>query len=313
MEEEAGHRRGTERRWLRAAGLLGVTLFLSVGQPLVLVAVPLALLAIFDPRRNATAILVAVLAAAFILGGPVQRSLWYLERGWALLLGGWFVALTLRWPTISFTTRGLAAVAGAFLGTGLLFGFWPDGWAVADWAVSSRLMNGASSALEALKLLQGDGALSTTLVAAVYETAELQGRLFPALLGLSSMAGLGAAWWLHRRLVHGTDGALGALRDFRFSDQLVWVLIVGCLLLLLAEQDGLRRAGSNAVVFMGGLYVLRGAAVAVFLAGGVTLMGGLLAGLALVFLPPIVLGSALLVGLGDTWVDLRSRAEALGT
>lgn len=308
MEESA---EGAERRWLRPLGLLAVTFLLSVVQPVVLVVVPLALLAVTSRERRGTAFLVALLAGLLAVGGASDPGLWYLERGWAVLVGGCFVALSLRWPGTRFLTRGLGAVAGAFLAAGLLFWTRPEGWAVADWTITTRLSRGAGAALEAFRVLQGDGSgVSSALATAVHETAAIQGKVFPALLGLASVAGLGVAWWLYRRLVHGTDRGLGPLGDFRFNDQLIWVLITGCLLLLLAE-GGWSRTGANAVVFMGGLYALRGAAVVVFLAGGVSLFGAIMAGLGLILLPPLILAGALVIGLGDTWLDLRVKARAL--
>lgn len=299
-----------KRRWTRALGLLGVTFVLSVVQPVVLVAVPLTLLAMSTRERTGTALLVMVVAGLLAVGGPSRFGLWYLERGWAVMVGGWFVALSLRWPGTRFLTRGLGAVAGTFTAVTLLFWLRPEGWAVADWTITSRLTEGASAALQAFRMLQDDGSgISSTLTAAVHETAKLQGTVFPALLGLSSVAGLGVAWWLYRRLVHGSDRGLGPLADFRFNDQLVWVLIGGCLLLLLTE-GGWSRTGANAVVFMGGLYALRGAAVVVFLAGGVSFLGAVLAGLGLILLPPLILAGALVIGLGDTWLDIRAKARA---
>ena len=64
---------------------------------------------------------------------------------------------------------------------------------------------------------------------------------------------------------------------------------------------------------MGGLYALRGLAVFVFLVGGApTLFTVIFGVLAAIFLYPLVLTAAVLVGLGDTWLDVRARAVAAG-
>lgn len=300
-----------ERRWLRAAGLLAVTFLLAVVQPVVLVAVPLTLLAVTATERKGISILLGLAAGLLAVGGPSRVGLWYLERGWGLLIGGWFVALSLWRPGSRFLTRGLGSVVGSFGTVSLLLWARPGGWAAVDWTITSRLARGAASALEALRVLREGAGVSSALAAAVYETAELQGVVFPALLGLASVAGLGVAWWLYRRVVHGSDGGLGPLKDFRFNDQLIWILITGCLLLLLSDSEGWSRTGVNAVVFMGALYAVRGAAVVVFLSGGVSLIGGLLTLLGLVLLPPLILAGALIIGLGDTWLDIRARTRTL--
>ena len=73
----------------------------------------------------------------------------------------------------------------------------------------------------------------------------------------------------------------------------------------------MRRTGWNAVAFMGALYALRGAAVVAFFGGGQTLFGLLALAVALILVAPVVLTGALVIGLGDTWLDLRGRARAL--
>jgi hypothetical protein len=109
------------------------------------------------------------------------------------------------------------------------------------------------------------------------------------------------------------SSGLGPFREFRFHDQLVWVLILGLLLFLGSFGfldrlgPGLERLGTNTVVFMGALYALRGAAVVLFMAGGVSLFGGLLLLLGFFFVWPLLLAAAFVMGLGDTWLDLRTR------
>ena len=62
---------------------------------------------------------------------------------------------------------------------------------------------------------------------------------------------------------------------------------------------------------MGALYALRGAAVVLFLNGGLSLLGGVLVALAMVLMAPVVLAAALLIGLSDTWLDVRTKVRAL--
>lgn len=297
---------GRSRGWLRAAGLMGVVGILSVGSPAVLLAVPLGLLTLFLYSGRLSALVVGAVAVMVLLGGDSSSGLWYVERGWALILGGWFLALTLRWPDKAFLPRGLGALAGAFMAVTLLFGVRPGDWAVVDWAVSSRMEAGMSMALGMIRSSVGSEAVSGAFEASAMEVMAVQGLIFPALLGLASLAGLGLAWWLYVRVSRVQDEGIGPLKDFRFNDQLVWVLILG-LLVLVGSTGLMERVGTNAVVFMGALYALRGAAVVLFLAGGVSLLGGIFLALGLLLVAPVLMTGAFVIGLGDTWLDLRAR------
>lgn len=298
--------------WKRAAGLFVVALALSTMEPLVLIGLPYIMLVLFLPSSRLPALLAGGIAAFLVFGGAGSQGLWYAERGWAVLVGGWYVVLTLSWPRSAFTSRALGAVGGSALVTALVVAVQPGSWAVLDWLISDRIREGVGTALEAFRLLQGEeSVVSPALVTAVYETAELQVEVFPAMLALASMASLGVAWWMYVRLASGVDGGLEAMRDFRFNDQLVWVFIAGLFLLLVGGGDPWSRAGSNAVVFMGALYVLRGAAVVTFFSGGLTFLGFVLLVIGLLFIAPVLLAGALVIGLGDTWLDLRDRAQEL--
>ena len=81
--------------------------------------------------------------------------------------------------------------------------------------------------------------------------------------------------------------------------------------MLMQFGEAFARVGSNAVVFMGGLYAMRGVAVFMFISGGLSLFGFVMFCLGIVLAAPLVLGIAVLVGVGDTWLDLRSRVRQL--
>ena len=163
----------------------------------------------------------------------------------------------------------------------------------------------------------GPEAVPEMVQAGLIETIALQGYVFPALLGLASLSSLGVAWWLYLRMAQAEAGGIGPFREFRFHDQLVWVLILGLLFFLgsggLLDRVGvdLARAGTNAAVFMGALYALRGAAVVLFLAGGVSFLGGVLLLFGFYFMAPLLLAGAFIMGLGDTWLDLRARRTSV--
>lgn len=292
--------------WLRAVGLLAATGLFTVVDPWVLIAVPFGLLVFFMPPGRVLAVVLAAAGMALVALGEPTSGLWYVERGWALLLGGCFLALSLRWPGVRFLPRGLGSVVGAFLGTGLLFWVRPGDWAVVDWAVRSRMEAAFAAFLQVIRDNMGPEGIPEGLEAQAMWTIALPSLIFPAVLGLASLSALGFAWWLHKRLGRNPEEGIGPLREFRFNDQLIWVLILG-ILALLASSGVLERIGANAVVFMGALYALRGAAVVLFLTGGISFVGGVLLLVGFLFVSPFVILGAVFFGLGDTWFDLRAR------
>ncbi len=296
------------RHWRRAAVLHLATLLLSVFAPLVLVLIPFALLVLISPGKRLLPVLAGALGTAVALAGATRSGLWYVERGWSIILGGSFAAATLRWPDWRFLPRALLAIAAA-AGASAALGLSPGRWAVIDGMVASRLRDGVGVSLEALRML-GEGApVAESVMRTAFQVAEWRSILFPSLLGLSSVAALGTAWWLYLRLVRGDGLELGPLRELRFNDQLVWLLIAGAALFIAQPDGGLGRVGLNLLVFMGALFAVRGAGVVAAVARRPSAVGWGLLALAFLLLAPFLVAAAALIGLADTWVDFRARAR----
>jgi hypothetical protein len=295
----------------RAVGLLVVVFATSIVQPTVLVALPLLVMMALGAPRGAMATFVAILATLVAIAGP-RDGLWYVERAWALSVGGAFAALSLVRPAWRVTSRAIASIVGA---SAVFTGFLvprSSGWAALDWTVSDRLRGGFATWVDAMAVLRDGQAPSPALVGAIWRTVEAQVHVFPALLALETVAALGLAWWLCERLARGGgDGGLGPVAQFRFNDQLVWVMILGLVLLSVRLGDGAARVGANLAVFMAGLYALRGFAVGLGVSGGISLFGYAMIALGLVFMAPAVIAFAVLLGVADTWLDLRTRAASL--
>lgn len=299
----------SRRRWTlaRAGALTLAVALLSPVDPVVLLAVPAALVVLAFRRGTPLAPAAAVLVLAWlfrdVVGDP--DPLWTAVRGWSLLLGGAFVAVTAarrRWSPVG---RGLAAVGVAGALTALAGWLRPGLLAELDWWVQRELSGAALAAQRWLPEAVAGAADAWTLSVA-------QGwreTLHPALLGFASLASLVVGGWAAGRLA-GEDVALGAFRDFRFSDHLAWGLAAGVAALLAAPVgEPLGRLGANAVAFVGGLYLLRGVAIlyCVGRAAARTAWSAALWIAAGVLLYPIALAAALLLGLGDTWTDVRGR------
>ncbi|NIP82313.1 MAG: DUF2232 domain-containing protein [Gemmatimonadetes bacterium] len=286
--------------WGTVLGLTLVVLTFSVIHPLQLMMVPLALLLVALPPRHPRLLVFAAVLGALVFFEP-RGPMWELERGWALLLSGWFIFAVLAWPHGTFVKRAVAAVAATVLSGGLLIAV-RGGWSALDRAIAANYRRMAESVAAALPpgLTSGDEVVALA--------AELPARLFPAFLAVGSVAALAVAWWGYRRLSSRGE-PLGRFTEFRFPDPFIWILIAGLALLLLPVDDWAPRVGSNLVFFMGALYALRGLAVLVALVLGlVGLQLPVLLVLVLVgvFLYPIVVAGTLLLGVTDTWLDLRS-------
>lgn len=297
------------RGWGRAGALFFAVLLLSVFAPPVLVLIPFACLVFSTPARRVLPLMAGALGMVVALAGATRSGLWYVERGWTIILGGCFAAVTLRWPERRFLPRALLAIAVSGAGAWAALGLSPRRWAIIDRMVATRLRDGVSTSLEALRVLRDGTPLPGTVISTVFQAAEWQSNLFPAMLGLSSLAALGTAWWLYVRLVRGNSEGIGPLRDFRFNDQLVWLLVAGAVMFILQPDGATGRAGLNLLAFTGALYALRGAGVAVALSRGVSAFGWGLLALAFLLLAPFLFAAALLIGLADTWVDIRARAR----
>jgi hypothetical protein len=313
----------TGRGWGAAAGLALLTTVSAAVHPLLLIVVPLALLLLSAPPPRPALIAIVIALAGVLLIGGAGGTLWYAERGWSLMAAGWFVVVVALWPGASFTHRALLAVGGTAASALVLLAVRATVWAELDWAVAERLRE-SSGRLAALGTGgAGPAALRVPdMSALLYRWSELNAWLFPALLALSTVGGFGLAWWAYRRIGFREPAPLGRLREFRFRAELAWVVVAGAALVVLARgewwwpglgvpADAAVRTGANLLVFMGALYVLRGVAVLVTMAAGWGTLSLILAAVMVVVLYPLVLATALLVGLTDTWVDLRGRWQAV--
>ncbi|CAN5367822.1 hypothetical protein BH24GEM3_BH24GEM3_08410 [soil metagenome] len=313
-------------RWSTALALGGAVLLLYVLDAFALIALPLAVLLIaLPPWRPATLLFAAVVLLWALVVVPGVGAYGLITRGWALLVAGLFVGALLLWPRWSFLHRALAAVAGAMAlaGAGLAIS---GSWSVVDGLIADFFRSALLVMAERLNSPAPDSRVLGWLQASAASPAGLERVLalrsgvFPALLALQSLAALGVGWWAFVRMGGVREGegqTLRPLRDFRFHDQLIWLVIAGLVLLLLPLGPAANRVAANLLVFMGALYALRGVAIFVFLAGRApSRLSVFFGALAALFLSHLVLTAAVLVGLGDTWLDVRRRvalASAAGS
>ena len=292
--------------WLRAGVLCILVLLTSTARPSVLVAVPFLLLVGTNALRGYAILGATLIAIIIVMVGPYD-GMWYLERGWALLLGGCFVGLSIVRPKMKISDRALEAVFGALVLAAILMTLMSGAWNIVDWVISDRVRATVAQVIA----LGGSEGLAPALITALYQTAEVQILIFPALTALASMSALLLSWWLFIFFSGRSEEALGLVKNFRFNDHLIWMLVVGLFLLFTRWSEPLQRLGSNAVVFIGALCAVRGAAVIVFITGGFSFLGYAMTLFGLVIVPPIVLGGAVLIGIADIYLDFRKRSEQL--
>lgn len=292
--------------WLRAGVLCILVLLTSTARPSVLVAVPFLLLVGTNALRGYAILGATLIAIIIVMAGPYD-GMWYLERGWALLLGGCFVGLSIVRPKMKISDRALEAVFGALVLVAILMTLMSGAWNIVDWVISDRVR---ATVAQVIALVGSEG-LAPALMTAFYQTAEVQILIFPALTALASMSALLLSWWLFIFFSGRSEEALGLVKNFRFNDHLIWMLVVGLFLLFTRWSEPLQRLGSNAVVFIGALCAVRGAAVIVFITGGFSVLGYAMTLFGLVIVPPIVLGGAVLIGIADIYLDFRKRSEQL--
>lgn len=217
---------------------------------------------------------------------------------------------------VAFTGGALLAPAGvlrqafraacwAVLGVGVLglivrgTGFWTE----LHWSA----VRDTSDALRAMVPLQPEAySLFEPLV-------RLVSQAYPGLVILQTFAGVALAWQWHVRIAQEPLGPpLGPFRGFRFADQWVWGLVTALLVWAVPKLALLKGAAVSVGVVLGTLYLLRGAAILVTLAGaaGVStwaLVVGAIAACVLV-LPLLVLVPSLwTLGVFDTWLAFRQR------
>jgi len=338
--------------WPASLSLLSavIRLLLPIEQFALLVLVAIASCAIigwWSGGRIVMALLWVVVAGYVIWKVPLPFTGYgAFGRGWALTLGASFGLVGLASPRQSLLTRALGTIGLAALvttagfttratGGGTLFDgpaqmlsqeyqrrlgeslqSWRSRSDTEAWrGFAERYPEAADRATRMENLLV---ALTEPISGAGSARGLIPGPLVsiaPALLALESLLALGLGWAAYHRLSRVRIGPpLGALRDVRFNDQLVWGVVVGVTVLLLPTLAEWRTIGANLLCFFGSMYAFRGAGVLTWWIPDRLAVPALLVLVVLVpILGPVwgvlaVLAVTFGLGLGDTWRDFRAGA-----
>ena len=291
-------------------GVLAAALLVSPISPFLLVLIPLGVMLVALRPDDVPALLtgLALLALAYLSGGSARGTEWFAHRAWPMLLGSGFVLTSLLMRRSTLLVRSFGAICTAVAAVSMAGVLRPYVVVGIDAWMAEQIQ------LAAVVLLQwSHGAATNPEVAdsvgsAILRWAEIQQEIYPALLALASLPALALGWYVLGRLT-GRPEVPAPLREFRFSDDLVWLFVAGLALFVLTPTGPAERLGANAAVFMAVLYVVRGGAVIGWLltAARATVWGWTLLAFAALLLYPVVLGTAFVFGIGDTWLDVRER------
>jgi hypothetical protein len=243
-----------------------------------------------------------------------------IAKGWSLLLVASFGVASIMSPRQPFFPRALSAVGLSFavgIALVLLASKRPDAvertvraeytrrvdsW-LADWESVSKTREWT----EITRDNPGMDSLARESSDRLKQLPPITARLYPAVLALESLAVLALAWGLYHRVSRARIGApLAPLKEFRFNDQLVWGLVLGITAVAVPTLKAFQTVGLNLLLFFGALYALRGLGVLAWFFAPGRLMVALTIGLA-IFMWPLLGVFALGIGLGDTWLDWRSK------
>jgi len=142
-------------------------------------------------------------------------------------------------------------------------------------------------------------------------------HLYPGLLVLATVIACYLAATL-LRISSNEGGSLPkeeGLSEFRFNDQLIWLLVGGIVLFIAPLPGTIRRIGGNMAFVMGMLVMVRGVGIWVYYMGrrfASPLMKGLIVLVVFLLFPPVAAGLALVVGLTDIWLDVRNFEHGKG-
>jgi hypothetical protein len=293
--------------WGTTVILAVLTAALSVINPTLLIFVPLSFLLVAMPPRRTWLVVIGALLLAMTFVGRDENAIWWFGRGWTLILSAWFLVTVALMPQLSLTMRAVTSVGGAAASAALLFLVNRASWQNVDWTIAQQLRSGGAQIRSFWTARMQNEAVADEMGKAVDRFLEWQAAGYPAMLALASMTGLVLSWWLWRRLVAQELRPVGRLRDFRFSDHMVWIVVAGIMLVVLPSGAAFTRTGANLLVFMAALYLLRGFAVLLTMFGTPTVLGAVFGAFIFLLLYPIVMATTLIVGLTDTWLDLRAR------
>ena len=146
------------------------------------------------------------------------------------------------------------------------------------------------------------------LPARVSANVQTMGDLYPGILVITALVGGWLAWgWYHRIATRPLGAPPRPFTALRFNDHLVWGLI-GALGLTLFEVPGtIALVAANLLFVLGALYWARGLAITRYAVARLPAPPLFKVAVTAFLVLPLAFGGWLLMGVADTWLDIRRR------
>ncbi len=258
---------------------------------------------------------VALVAGTMLLQ-PAQDLAGLTIRAAGAFFAGGYVALALAGPlprslfvrTAVAVVAAAGATAGWFLALGLRYAELREAVVATQWKAYRTFLKGLPDVPPPSLDDVVAGTPTAELARELSRTVHLVGDLFPALLALSALAAGWLGWvWYHRVARQPIGQPSPAFREFTFSDHLIWALLALGGLTLADLPGAFDQISLNLLVVILGVYGARGLAVArTMLLRMAPIVTPLLCLIALPVLP-LPLSGLVILGVADTWLDLRRR------
>ncbi len=295
-------------------GLLLLTAAFLLIAPWVFVLGPVvALLFVSRPASRpewiALALAAPLLALALLDTGNLFPQF---VRALGAMLTGAFVVLMLARPGPVFRRAVLAAVI-AGVGTLIWSAYLGFGWPDVQISAAREIHDFLQLQAQAAGAQGARGVPAQQLFNQVAARSADVAALFPAILALTAVAGVGLAWRLYGAVASRPIAPPAApFAQFRFGDQWVWVPVVALAALLLPVPQtigalSITLLARNVLLVAAVLYAARGLAVFSTLGRQAPGLVLLVLTLVAVLLMPFALSGLALLGLADSWVDFRRR------
>jgi Predicted membrane protein (DUF2232) len=292
------------------------------------------------PVEHTALLLAPALAVCFVVGWWAGGRLWHallwvglagwllavpappgadayfdLARAWGLLVAGAFGVMCVAGRGRRFLDKALPALGLALLLALLLAAIGQLALDAAERVFvaqfASRNSESATALQEFASRVPSARVWTDQSIQILTASSALAAPFFPAALALEALAACALAWAMYHRLARSRLGApLAPFREFRFSDQLVWGLIAGVVIVTVPALTSVAAFGRNLLAFFGVLYVLRGLGVLAWFISRAGRPIMVLTAAAGIVLWPMTVLTAFCLGLGDTWFDWRRERPA---
>ena len=258
--------------------------------------------------------MLALLFAGSLVVMPPAELADRATRAAGLFFTGTYVTLALLRNRSLFTrcvvatATAAAFTAGWFLALRLRFAALRESLSLQAWTIYRAVISGLPETPPPTSDPLVGGTSTDLLGWEVARTAEQWSEVFPAVTAVMALAGGWLAWsWYHRLASTPIGSPPRRFRHFRFSDHLVWWLVLSLGATLVTLPAGAHLTAKNLLVVILALYAARGLAVLrTMLLQSPPLMTALLCLIALPLLP-LAFAGCVAFGVADTWLDLRRR------